>query len=100
MRHAARVLLLLVSIGIVGCGGGGGSGSGTAPSNTVSVVDGVTGSPIAGVTVTARPGDTATVERAGYLRRDTIVPRDGIISLWPVTVDETFVRTRRLLGRA
>ena len=43
--------------------------------------------------MTARPGDTATVERAGYLRRDTIVARDGVISLWPVTLDETFVRT-------
>jgi hypothetical protein len=33
-----------------------------------------------------------TVERAGYMRRDTIVPRDNVISLWPATVDEAYVR--------
>jgi hypothetical protein len=90
MRRAARALLVLLTIGSLACGGG---GSSTAPSASVSVVDGVTRAPLPGVTVSARPGDTVTVERPGYLRRDTIVPRDVIISLWPVTVDETFVRT-------
>jgi matrixin len=90
MRRAASSFLVLVTIGSLACGG---SGSGTAPSASVSVIDGVTGSPVAGVTVGARPGDAVTIERAGYLRRDTIVPRDGIVSLWPVTVDETYVRT-------
>lgn len=89
MRRAGCALLGLVTLGSVGCGGG----SGTSPSASVSVVDGITRSPLPGVTVSARPGETVTVERAGYLRRDTIVARDGVISLWPLTVDETFVRT-------
>jgi hypothetical protein len=87
MRRAAPVLLL-IAVALPGCGGGGS----TAPSATVSVVDGVSGAALP-ERVTARPGEAVTVERAGYLRRDTIVPRDGILHLWPVTVDETFVRT-------
>jgi hypothetical protein len=90
MRRAARALPVLLTIGSLACGGG---GSSTAPSTSVSVLDGVTRAPLADVSVSARPGDAVTVERAGYLRRDTVVPRDGIVSLWPVTVDETFVRT-------
>ena len=90
-RRPSPSLLVLVPIGPSPAAAAGAAAP--PPSAAVSVVDGVTGSPIAGVTVAARPGDTATVERAGYLRRDTIVARDGIISLWPVTVDETFVRT-------
>jgi matrixin len=89
MRRAACTLLVLATIGSLGCGGR----SATTPSAGVSVVDGVTGSPIAGAAVSARPGETVTVERAGYLRRDTIVARDGVLSLWPITVDETYVRT-------
>jgi hypothetical protein len=89
---SALVPLVLVSLALAGCGGGGGGGS-SAPSAAVSVVDGVTGAALADTTVTARPGDAASVERAGYLRRDTIVARDGIVTLWPITVDETFVRT-------
>jgi hypothetical protein len=85
-----RAIVLLLLLPFVGCGGGGGS---TSPSASVSVVDGATGASITGTTVAARPGDTVTVERAGYLRRDTIVPRDNVIHLWPSTVDETYVRT-------
>ena len=87
----AIVILILVAVTLTACGGGGGGPN--APSGAVSVVDGVTGAALADTTVSARPGDPVTVERAGYLRRDTIVARDGILSLWPVTVDETFVRT-------
>jgi hypothetical protein len=88
MRRAFWISLVLLP---VGCGGG---GVGTiTPSAPVSVVDGVTGAAIPGAAVNARPGDSVTVERPGYLRRDTIVARDGVISLWPVTVDEAYVRT-------
>ena len=87
----AIVVLALVAVTLAGCGGGGGGAN--APSGAVSVVDGVTGASLAGTTVSARPGDPVTVERAGYLRRDTIVARDAILTLWPLTVDETFVRT-------
>ena len=91
-RPAVGVLLLaLVAATLAGCGGSGGGSS--APSGAVSVTDGVTGAAVSDTTVTARPGDPATVQRAGYLRRDTIVARDGILSLWPATVDETYVRT-------
>ncbi len=90
MRRAIRLVLLLPLLPLAGCGGGGGS---TAPSASVSVVDGVTGSAAAGASVAGRPGDSVTIERAGYLRRDTVVPRDGVVSLWPITVDEAFVRT-------
>ena len=90
MRRAIGLFLLLP---LAACGGGSGGGGGTTtPSASVTVVDGVSGAAITVAAVTARPGDAATVERAGYLRRDTIVPRDNVISLWPNTVDETFVR--------
>jgi len=91
MRRAIRLVLLLPLLPLAGCGGGGGSS--TAPSASVSVVDGVTGSAAAGASVAGRPGDSVTIERAGYLRRDTVVPRDGVVSLWPITVDESYVRT-------
>ena len=87
MRRAAALLLLLP---FAACGGG---GAGTTPSASAGLVDGVSGAAIAGAAVSARPGDSVTVERTGYIRRDTIVPRDNVISLWPVTVDESFVRT-------
>jgi len=90
MRRAIRLVLLLPLIPLAGCGGGGGA---AAPSSSVSVVDGVTGSAAAGASVAGRPGDSVTIERAGYLRRDTVVPRDGVVSLWPITVDESYVRT-------
>jgi hypothetical protein len=90
MRRAIRLVLLLPLLPLAGCGGGGGS---AAPSAAVSVVDGVTGSAAAGASVSGRPGDSVTIERAGYLRRDTVVPRDGVVSLWPITVDEAYVRT-------
>jgi hypothetical protein len=57
------------------------------------MVDGITGAAITVAAVTGRPGDVVIVERSGYLRRDTIVPRDNVISLWPITVDESYVRT-------
>ncbi|HEV7499632.1 MAG TPA: matrixin family metalloprotease [Vicinamibacteria bacterium] len=56
------------------------------------MVDGVTGATVAGA-LGAHPGDAVAVERAGYLRRDTIVPRDGLVSLWPMTVDLAYVQT-------
>lgn len=86
MRRTIGLLLLLP---LAGCGGGGS----TSPSASVSVVDGATGASVTGAAVGARPGDTVTVDRTGYLRRDTIVPRDNVIHLWPNTVDETYVRT-------
>ena len=88
MRRAIGLLLLLP---FAGCGGGGGGT--TTPSASASLVDGASGAAIAGASVSARPGDSVTVERAGYIRRDTIVPRDNVISLWPNTVNETYVRT-------
>ena len=90
MRGPIRLVLLLPLLPLAGCGGGGAS---TAPSASVSVIDGVTGAATAGASVSGRPGDSVTIERAGYLRRDTIVPRDNVIALWRITVDETFVRT-------
>ena len=88
MRRAAALLLLLP----FGACGGGGGGS-TTPSASAALVDGVSGGAIAGAAVSARPGDSVTVERTGYIRRDTIVPRDNVISLWPSTVNEAYVRT-------
>jgi Matrixin len=90
VRRAIRLVLFLPLLPLAGCGGGGGS---AAPSASVSVVDGVTGAATAGTNVGGRPGDSVTIERAGYLRRDTVVPRDGVVSLWPITVDEGYVRT-------
>src|SRR6185369_17750226 len=87
MRRTTALLLLLP---FAACGGGGG---GTTPSASAGLVDGVSGAAVAGTAVSARPGDSVTVERAGYIRRDTIVPRDNMISLWPSTVNETYVRT-------
>ena len=89
MRRALSLLLLLP---LAACGGGGGAGS-TNPSATVSIVDGASGATITTAAANARPGDAITVDRGGYLRRDTIVPRDNVIHLWPVTVDEAYVRT-------
>jgi hypothetical protein len=86
MRRATGLLLLIL---LAGCGGGGG----TSPSASASLVDGASGAALGGAALSARPGDSVTVERAGYLRRDTIVPRDNVISLWPITVDEAYVRT-------
>ncbi|HET6897021.1 MAG TPA: matrixin family metalloprotease [Vicinamibacteria bacterium] len=88
MRRAIGLFLL---IPLAGCGGGGGGG--TTPSASASLVDGASGAAVGGAAVSARPGDSVTVERAGYLRRDTIVARDNVISLWPNTVDEAYVRT-------
>jgi len=88
MRRAASLLLLLP---IAACGGGGGASS-TTPSATVSIVDGASGAAITTGVANARPGDAISVERGGYLRRDTIVPRDNVIALWPNTVDEAYVR--------
>ena len=88
MRRAAALLLLLP---LAACGGGGGGT--TTPSASASLVDGVSGGAIAGAAVSERPGDSVTVERTGYIRRDTIVPRDNVISLWPSTVNEAYVRT-------
>jgi hypothetical protein len=90
MRRAIRLVLLFALLPLAGCGGGGGS---AAPSASVSVIDGVTGAAMAGASVSGRPGDTVTVNQPGYIRRDTIVPRDNVIALWPVTLDESFVRT-------
>src|ERR1700730_8106722 len=90
MRRAIRLFLLLPLLPLAGCGGGGGS---AAPSASVSVVDGVSGAAMAGASVAGRPGDTVTVSQRDYIRRDTIVPRDNVITLWPITVDESFVRT-------
>jgi hypothetical protein len=85
-----RRILLAGLLGLaVGCGG---SGASTAPSAAIVVVDGVTGAPLPGEAPSARPGETVTVERTGYLRRDTVLASDGVISLWPVTVDEAYVR--------
>ena len=88
MRRALAVLILLP---LAACGGGGDAGPAN-PSASVTVVDGVSGAAITTAAVNARPGDAVVVERPGYLRRDTIVPRDNVISLWPNTVDEAYVR--------
>src|SRR4026208_1452424 len=90
MRRAIGLLLLLP---FAGCGGGG-RNSGTSPSASASLVDGATGAAVGGAAVSARPGDSVTVERAGYLRRDTIVPRANVIALWPNTGNEPQPRTR------
>ena len=87
-RAVASLALLLLPLGGGGCGR-----RTTTPSATVSVVDGVTGAAVAGAAVPAAPGQAVTVQAPGYLRRDTLVPRDGVIALWPVTVDEAYVRT-------
>jgi hypothetical protein len=84
MRRAVSLVWLLVA---VGCG------RSTTPSPPASVVDGLTGAPVPGEVVAAGPGQPVTVARPGYLRRDTLVPRDRIITLWPITVDEGYVRT-------
>lgn len=89
MRRAAASFFVVL---LAGCGGGGG-GVVTTPSVSSRVIDGVTGATLADAAAGAHPGETITVQHAGYLRRDTIVPLDGLISLWPVTVDETYVRT-------
>jgi len=88
MRRALAVLILLP---LAACSGGGGSGPAN-PSASVTVVDGVSGAAVTTAAVTARPGDAVVVERPGYLRRDTIVALDNVVSLWPITVDEAYVR--------
>jgi hypothetical protein len=88
MRRAAALLLLLP---FAACGGGGGGT--TTPTASAALVDGASGGAISGAAGSARPGDSVTVERTGYIRRDTIVPRDNVISLWPSTVNEAYVRT-------
>jgi hypothetical protein len=89
MRRASAAVLFLLFASA--CGGGGGGGATTPSSASLSVVDGITGSALAASS--SRPGETVTITNAGYLRRDTIVPRDGRISLWPITVDEPYVQT-------
>ena len=86
-RLLAPVALLVLP---VACGRGGGT---TAPSELVRVLDGIAGTPVPGEPLRAAPGDRVTVQREGYLRRDTVVRSERTISLWPVTVDEAFVRT-------
>ena len=88
MRRAAALLLLLP---LAACGGGGGGdhtpfGLGLARRRRLRRRD-------RGGRGQRAPGDSVTVERAGYIRRDTIVPRDNVISLWPSTVNEAYVRT-------
>jgi hypothetical protein len=91
LTGAMRRAVVLLLLPFAACGGGGGGG--TSPSVSAALIDGVSGAAIAGAAVSARPGDSVTVERAGYIRRDTIVPGDNVISLWPSTVDESYVRT-------
>ena len=87
MRRLALFSCVIALLLPLGCGGGS-----TRPSSvTVAIVDGVTGAAV-GSPIGGNPGDAATVERPGYLRRDTLVPRDRTIALWPVTMDEAFVR--------
>ena len=40
--------------------------------------------------VRAMPNTKAQFDAQGYLRRDTLVPHDGVIWLWPITVSETY----------
>jgi hypothetical protein len=87
VRRLVLISCMLGSLLALGCGGGS-----TSPSTAnVAIVDGVTGAAVGGA-ITGNTGDAVTVERSGYLRRDTLVPRNGTISLWPQTVDEAFVR--------
>jgi hypothetical protein len=88
MRRLAAVSCIVASSLPLGCGGGATSPSGS----NVEIVDGVTGAAV-GSAIAGNPGDAVTVDRPGYLRRDTLVPRNRVISLWPLTVDETYVRT-------
>ncbi|HUG54938.1 MAG TPA: matrixin family metalloprotease [Vicinamibacteria bacterium] len=88
-----RRLLLPVALLSLLSACGGGTTTTTAPSAPTQVLDGITGAPVPGEPLEAAPGDRVRVQRAGYLRRDTIVPSDRTITLWPMTVDEAFVRT-------
>jgi hypothetical protein len=75
-----------------GCGGGGPATPGSQPV-TITVTNGVTGAPVgADVPATALPGTPVRLATAGYLVRETTIPGSGALTLWPLTVDEDFVR--------
>jgi matrixin len=82
------MVLLLASA----CGGGG-SPTSTSGSVAVATLDGITGAAVTATGPTAAvPGTAAEFAAGGFFTRATLVPRDGRIYLWPVTVDEAYTR--------
>jgi len=85
---------------LAGCGGDHGTGpaspsTSTPPPGSVALVtlDGITGRPVAAAGLPyGLPGASLELAAPGYLVRRTFVPTDGRIFLWPLTVDEAYVR--------
>jgi hypothetical protein len=96
-----RLGAVVIVVGLSGCGGGGDSRQPTAPTVppagpapiAVTALDGVTGMPVAGTgPIRGLPGDSVEFAAPGYLTRGTLLPRDGRVFLWPLTVSEAYVR--------
>ena len=96
------VLTMLLGFGAVlplmsltGCGGVSPAEPVPAPTAppvvNVTLLDGVTGASLAGMP--SPVGAPLDVQRAGYLPRLTLVPRDGAVFLWPITVDQAWSLT-------
>jgi len=59
----------------------------------IAVFDGVTGRSLtAAGPLTGTPGTPATFSSPGYVDRSTLLPADGRVYLWPITVDESYLR--------
>jgi hypothetical protein len=87
MRRFIGFVLLLA-----GCGGSGPATPGSQPV-AITVTNGVTGAAVsADVPATALPGSPVRLAAAGYLVRETTIPTSGVVALWPLAVDEDFVR--------
>lgn len=95
-RGPAALALMLLA----GCGGGHGTGPASpstptaAPASVALVtLDGITGRPVAAAgPASGLPGASLELAAPGYLVRRTFVPTDGQIFLWPLSVDEAYVR--------
>ncbi len=92
LKRAA--VLALVAAALASCGGGSPAGPTPnpqpPPTVTAAVLDGISGASLD--SRTGIVGSAVTVDRPGYLRRDTLLPATGPVTLWPITVSEDYVR--------
>jgi hypothetical protein len=97
MNRPAGLLAQIVVLGSVsGCGGSSPTPptSPTAGEVAILKLDGITGAPVTAAGPSAGvPGARAEFQAAQYLTRTTAIPSDGRVFLWPLTVDERYVRT-------
>jgi hypothetical protein len=93
LRSAAALLAFAAA----GCGSGGTPVDPNPPPSAeplaVTAYDGVTGAPLtAAGPLSATPGMPVTLSAPGYVERATLLPADGRVFLWPITVDESYLR--------